>query len=389
MTTMFFMLAPILVDIVPAFTDAKPAILTIAKAQGTVVRNSEAAMIELNDGRLFMIWQEFQKGEGDSDFFPGRLAAMTSVDGGRTWGEYRVLVSPEKDDINVFSPNLVRLSNDHFLFCFMRYHSFSKALNKYPPATALAWVSHNQGETFEPLATLWTEQPITLCNSTMKRLASGRIVLPVCRDLSTKGQPDRWESGVYWSDDLGKTWQVGTNWVDLPKRGAMEPHIAELPDGRLLMVMRTQLGAVFQSTSADGGATWSPGASLGVEAPESCPELLRIPNSDDLLLIWNGSRYDPSWYSHFGKRTPLSTAVSRDGGKTWSKPRHIETDPGSAFSNPGACFTRNGHAIIHYWTCEYQPSGAMSNYPIHLKAAIVPIAWLYGADNAPTQQRED
>jgi hypothetical protein len=57
--------------------------------------------------------------------------------------------------------------------------------------------------------------------------------------------------------------------------------------------------------------------------------------------------------------------------------------------NPGACFTRNGHAIIHYWTCEYQPSGAMSNYPIHLKAAIVPIAWLYGADNAPTQQRED
>jgi hypothetical protein len=34
--------------------------------------------------------------------------------------------------------------------------------------------------------------------------------------------------------------------------------------------------------------------------------------------------------------------------------------------------------IVNYWTCQYQPNGFMSNEPIHLKAAIVSIPWLYG-----------
>jgi sialidase-1 len=356
----------------------------VAEATGPIVRNSEATLIELKDRRLLMIWQEFEKGDGDSDFFPGRLAAMTSADGGRTWGQRRVLVRPEKDDIKVFSPSLVRLADGGILFCFMRYHSFAKAQNKYPPASAFAWISHDEGQTFKPLATLWTEQPITLCSSTLKRLSTGRLIIPVNRDLSTKGQPDHWEAGAYFSDDGGKSWQACENWVDLPKRGAMEPHIEELKSGKLLMVMRTQLGEVYRSHSADGGKTWSPGESLGIEAPESCPELVRIPTTGDLLLIWNAAKYDPQWASHFGKRTPLSAAISRDGGQTWSKPRHLETDPGAAFSNPGVCFTSDGHAVVNYWTCKYQPSGLMSNFPIHLKAAIVPVKWLY-ADDPPRQ----
>jgi len=358
---------------------AQPEIVMVAEAKDPIVRNSEATMIELKDRRLLMIWQEFEKGEGDSDFFPGKLAAMTSADGGRTWGERRVLVKPEEGDINVFSPSLLRLADGSILFCFMRYHSFEKAQNKYPPASAFAWTSRDEGQTFQPLATLWTEQPVTLCSSTLKQLSTGRIILPVCRDLSTKGQPDHWESGAYFSDDGGKKWQACESWVDLPKRGAMEPHVEELKSGQLLMVMRTQLGAVYRSHSADGGKTWSKGESLGIEAPESCPELMRIPGTGDLLLIWNAAKYDPQYASHFGKRTPLSAAISRDDGKSWSKPRHLETDPGAAYSNPGVCFTSSGTAVVNYWTCKYQPSGLMSNYPIHLKAAIVPIKWLYGA----------
>jgi len=355
-------------------------IVTVAEAKDKIARNSEASMVELKDGSLFAVWQEFQKGEGDSDFFPGRLVAMTSRDGGRKWGDYRVLVENSPGDINVFSPSLLRLPDGAVLFCFMRYHSFAKAQNKYPPASAFAWLSRDECKTFTPLATLWKEKPVTLCSATLRRLSSGRIVLPVCRDLSKKKQPDHWESGVFFSDDGGKTWKECDNWVDLPKRGAMEPHVEELRDKRLLMVMRTQLGAVYKSTSPDGGKTWSKGETLGVEAPESCPELIKVPATGDLLLIWNASKYDPKWASHFGKRTPLSAAVSKDGGKTWSKPRHIETDPGWAFSNPGCCFTSMGTVVVNYWACKYQASGYMSNYPIHLKAAIVDVQWLYGKD---------
>jgi sialidase-1 len=376
-----FFLVPLVLLAVPLAhgDEAKPKveIVMVAEAKDKVVRNSEAAMVELKDGSLFMVWQEFQKGEGDSDFFPGRLTAMTSLDGGRTWGGYRVLVENKPGDINVFSPSLLRLPNGALLFCFMRYHAFAKAQNKYPPASAFAWVSQDEGKSFTPLGTLWKEKPMTLCSATLRRLSSGRIVLPANRDLSRKGQPDHWEAGTFFSDDSGKTWTECANWVDLPKRGAMEPHVEELRDKRLLMVMRTQLGSVYKAESADGGKTWSKGQSLGVEAPESCPELIRIPSSGDLLLIWNASKFDPKWASHFGKRTPLSASVSKDDGKTWSKPRHLESDPGWAFSNPGCCFTSNGTAVVNYWACKYQPSGYMSNYPIHLKAAIVDVRWLY------------
>jgi sialidase-1 len=358
----------------------RPEIIMVAKARGKVVRNSEATMVERKDGTLFAVWQEFQKGQGDSDFFPGQLVAMTSRDGGRTWGSYRVLVENEPGDVNVFSPSLLRLPDGDLLFCFMRYHSFARARNKYPPASAFAWVSSDEGKTFRPRATLWKERPVTLCSATLRRLASGRVVLPVNRDLSTKGQPDHWEAGAYYSDDEGKSWRESDNWVDLPRRGAMEPHVEERRDGSVLMVMRTQLGFLYQSVSKDGGKTWAKATSLGVEAPESCPELIKIPSTGDLLLIWNASRYDPKWASHFGKRTPLSAAVSTDDGKTWGKPRHLETDPGWAFSNPGCCFTGKGTVVINYWACKYQPSGLMSNDPIHLKAALVDVRWLYGKD---------
>jgi hypothetical protein len=74
----------------------------------------------------------------------------------------------------------------------------------------------------------------------------------------------------------------------------------------------------------------------------------------------------------------LSAAVSKDGGKTWSKPRHIEADPGWAFSNPGGLFTSKGMLLLNYWACRYRPDGRMSNYPIDLKVAVVDGEWLYG-----------
>ncbi len=366
-----------MLTILPTYVGAQaPRLITIAEARDEIARHSEGSMLELKDGKLLLIWQEFKKGKGDSDFFPGRLVAKTSRDGGLTWDGFRVVVENLKGDINVFSPSLLRLPDGSILFCFMRYHSFDKAKNRYPPASAFAWLSRDEGQTFTPLATLWKEEPITLCSATLRRLSTGRIVLPVNRDPSKKGEPDRWEANVIYSDDGGKTWTMGESWVTAPKRGAMEPHVEELRDGRLLMVMRTQMGSIYQAHSKDRGKSWSASSSLGVEAPESCPELIKIPATGDLLLVWNASKYDPKWASHFGKRTPLSVAVSKDDGKTWSKPRHLEVDPGAAFSNPGTCFTKAGKVIVNYWTCRYQPNGSMSNYPIHLKAAIVDVGWL-------------
>src|SRR5436190_1264995 len=83
----------------------------------------------------------------------------------------------------------------------------AKAQNKYPPATTVAMISGDDGKTFSRLATVLEEQPITVCSHSLKQLASGRIVLPLNRDLSRKGQPDHWEAGSAYSDDGGGTWE--------------------------------------------------------------------------------------------------------------------------------------------------------------------------------------
>jgi sialidase-1 len=369
--------AGIIVSVTIPATCAEPETFTFAKADGTHVRHSEGSAVELKDGRLLLAWQEFRKGtRGDSDFYPARIVAKTSADGGRTWGDYRVVVEISPNDLNVFSPSLLRLRDGSILLAFLRKHDFEKPGDPYTPTSAFALVSRDEGRTFEPLGDIWKRQRMHLCNNTLKQLSTGRIVLPTDRDNSAAERPDNWACGCVWSDDGGKTWAVSENFVELPKRGGMEPHIEELKDGRLLMIMRTMLGAIYKAESGDGGKTWSRGESLGVESPQSCPELLKHPGSGDLVLIWNAAKYDPKWFSHEGKRTPLSTAVSKDGGKTWSKPRPIESDPTRAFSNPGAIFTTKGTMFVNYWTCQYQPNGAMVSEPIDLKVALVNQNWL-------------
>ena len=124
-----------------AARSAEPIIVTIAKADDTLVRHSEGSAVELKDGRLLLVWQEFRKGtKGDSDFFPARLVAKTSEDGGRTWGGYRVLVEIAPGDLNVYSPSLLRLRAVSILFAFLRKHDFEKPGDRYTPTSAFALV---------------------------------------------------------------------------------------------------------------------------------------------------------------------------------------------------------------------------------------------------------
>ena len=43
----------------------------------------------------------------------------------------------------------------------------------------------------------------------------------------------------------------------------------------------------------------------GLRTPESCPELTRVPDSPDLLMIWNNSPYDPAFRSHPARPSSL------------------------------------------------------------------------------------
>jgi len=215
------------------------------------------------------------------------------------------------------------------------------------------------------------------------QLSSGRIILPIGRVLgdwcatTESGQlRDHSIASCCYSDDDGRTWTEAETWLDLPLRGCMEPSVAELRDRRLLMTLRTDLGSVFRSRSCDQGLTWSRPQTTGLRAPESMPKLKRIPQTGDLMIVWNNSEYDPKWPTHYGKRTPLSVAISDDEGESWRNVRPLETDPDYEFTNPSCNVTSRGTVIITYLASKME-SGRFGRTHMPLKAAIADLDWLY------------
>jgi sialidase-1 len=365
----------------PGPAAGRKSIVTVAKSTPDLPRKGEADVIELKNGRLLLVSMEF--GGDGSDFASTRFVAHESADGGLTWTGRRVVTETAAGDVNVYSPNLIAASDGGILLLFHRYHG--KVAGVGDAYTLHAWKSSDEGQTFVPLTEFVPRQGFALCNATIKRMKSGRLLLPASPAVpGDHGPAGKYAATVLYSDDDGKTWKVSANRLTLAQRGAMEPHVEETGDGRVLMVMRNQLGFVYQSESKDDGATWSEPVPTSLIAPESCPELAKIPSTGDLLLIWNQS-YDPKFRSHFGKRSPLTAAVSRDHGRTWELRRNIETDPKRAFSNPGCRFTRAGKAIVNYWTCEYLPDWAMQDV-IDLRVAVIDTAWFYAATAATSSQ---
>lgn len=114
------------------------------------------------------------------------------------------------------------------------------------------------------------------------------------------------------SSDNGKSWKINAT-IPIPENEDIkfyhEPHVAELPDGKLVAQIRYQpdeksLSYLRQSESYDGGSTWS----LAHETPMwGYPPHLIVLNNGWLLSAY-GVRRKP--YSE-------RACISKDGGKTW------------------------------------------------------------------------
>src|SRR5688572_26759940 len=81
-------------------------------------RFSEADLIELTDGRLFLA---VGRKEGASDFAPGTIIGMFSSDGGRTWDdEAHVVKGAWGDRVDLMSVSLCRSARGVHLFFLAR-----------------------------------------------------------------------------------------------------------------------------------------------------------------------------------------------------------------------------------------------------------------------------
>ena len=324
-------------------------------------RMSEGSIVALRDGSLLFAVTQFMG--GGSDFSQARIVARRSSDGGRTWKAQRVL-QENVGRRNVMSATLRRLG-DH---ADAPLALFYLVKNGYDDLDAYLRVSRDDGQTFsDPV--LITDAPgyHVMNNDRVTRLTGGRLLAPVATTADVR-KVNHFTSYCFLSDDNGATWRKGKGQVDAARRGAMEPEVLELNDGRVLMIVRTQLGHIAASYSDDGGDTWSAPRDWGVKAPEAPATLRRIPSTGDLLLIWNNTYTADA--GHGGRRTPLTAAVSGDEGRSWQHLRDLETRDDQSYAYTSLAFVR-GRAVISYYVRNEKTAA------ISCRFRSLPIAWFY------------
>ena len=205
--------------------------------------------------------------------------------------------------------------------------------------------------------------------------SSGRIILPAFWSPKIWAEGEHFRAFCFYSDDDGHTWQQSKNRIDLPKRGAEEPAIAEAEDGSLVCMLRTTLGKIYQAFSSDRGETWSEAKATVLPSPSSASALKRIPGGTDLLFLWNNATpyalSRPGGKSFHYPRNPLSSAVSRDGGKTWDNIKNIERREGYISGYPSVMFAGDEALVTYYHASE---SGSRDS-DVRLK--IFKTAWFY------------
>lgn len=339
----------------------------IARATPEHPRHSEGDVLVLRDGTLLAAWTEFAGGARDDA--PARIVAARSTDGGRTWGA-RTVIQENTGRANVMSVSLLR-SRSGDVLCFH--------LRKNSATDLKVWVrrSTDDAATWGPPVLVTPEDGYHVMNNArVIQLHSGRLLAPVATTRQVGTKQDDFRTVVHHSDDDGRTWQRGRTWLTAPKRGAMEPGLIELRDGRVLQIIRTQTGRIWHSHSRDGGDTWSEATPWNVEAPEAPSTIARVPGSGDWLLVLNPNVTwaDPErgvlGANHGGARTPLAARISRDEGATWGPPRNLEADPAITYAYTSVTF-HEGRALLTYY---HFPQGGKL---LSLKFRSVPVGWFH------------
>lgn len=337
--------------------------VTVFEASADHPRYSEGSVIPLRDGRLMFAISQFLKHSGDAA--PAQISARISPDGGRTW-EPPFVIQENIGKQNVMCVTLLRLDSDQptagpiGMFFLLQ--------NTAADGSMVLRVSKDEGKTFGDRIQVTKPEGYWFANNDrVLTLSTGRLVIPVA-GTPDQEKKDHYTSRCYFSDDDGKTWKAGKEDVDVAMRGAMEPDVVELKDGRVLMMIRTQMGQIYVALSPDGGDTWSDAKPWGVRSPESPATVRRIPATGDLLLVWNDN-YEPG-KEHSGKRRPLTAAISHDDGQTWKHHRNLEDRGNQSYAYTSLTFDRD-RVLLSYYVGD-DKTGRISS-----KFRSLPLTWFY------------
>jgi hypothetical protein len=359
-------------------------------------KSSEGSMIELTNGDVLFMWSQFtdvtrmspdenppsaglRRSPLSDDGFC-RIVSMSSKDGGRTWSKPWVAIDDRDAEVNILSPGLTRLPDGRLMVAYSWRSSQNKTNKDLGDATKRIRFSEDEGK-------IWSDhreirQDLdgyqTGCHDRSYTLESGRVI--VQRHTLIPNETGFKEMGTYlsYSDDNGETWKRSELLTDAVNKHFEESSLVQRADGSLLMVSRASRGQSFFTESYDDGATWTKPYASGIVNTRAPTLLKRFPDSDDILMLWNSNYVEKA--SHGWTRTTLQAAVSKDGGKSWSTPKALESDREYQWAYPGLLW-KDGYALIHYYRGPAFAGGR------EMVLARVPIDWFYSTEGSENVTR--
>ncbi|MDP6555423.1 MAG: sialidase family protein [Pirellulaceae bacterium] len=262
----------------------------------------------------------------------GRTMASRSTDDGKTWSRPQTVIDHPLDD----GAHAVFTCRDDTVLCFVGVQASWYGYSKAPKAfrhdidglntKQFVLRSTDSGKTWS--APIGLESPGDFYERAHGgrpiQLADGSILWATYYQVAGKKYL---HGAIRRSDDSGRTWRVIST-IERPDNNVDEPAIAQLKDGRLILITRPD-GAVFYSN--DKGVTWIDSGSRVV--PPASPKF----KAPQLIVLRDGTIVAVATCGN------LRIWISTDHGKTWSKNRSLDT---SSYGYPGSWILDDDQSIL-------------------------------------------
>ncbi|HPC95409.1 MAG TPA: sialidase family protein [Sedimentisphaerales bacterium] len=300
------------------------------------------SLLVTGKGTLLAFCEGRKSGRGDSGNID--LLVRRSEDGGRTWGPQRVVWDDADNTCGNPCPVVDQQTGTIWLTMTWNHgqDTESQIMQNTGRDTRRVFVTYSEddGRTWSAprQITETTKRPEWRWYATGPGVGiqlergpwRGRLLIPCDHSVVCPEDPTGYNSHVIFSDDHGRTWQLG---------GAIRPavnecQVVELADGTLLMNMRNYDRSVTTravATSRDGGMTWSQVRHDPALVEPICQaSLVRYDGPQeqdrDCLLFSNPA------HGESGVRRDMTVRLSRDGGRTWPVERLVWPGP-AAYSS--------------------------------------------------------
>jgi sialidase-1 len=269
-----------------------------------------------------------------SDHARNDIVLKRSTDNGSTWGDLQVVAADGTNSLN--NPCVVVLpESGRVLLMFQRYPTRSGGERGVDPGLSgenicsnKLMYSDDKGATWSPIRdiTATTKRPTEVTsiasgpgNGIVLRRGphKGRIIFPF-----NQGPAGSWRVYAVFSDDGGANWSYGAVAEHGSPGMGNEVLMAELSDGRVRLNSRSHEGAHLRKTavSDDGGETWSP--------LEDVPDLPEPQCNAGFLRFSDPLDGEDSVLVYTGPNSQKSREagtvhLSFDEGETWSVSREM------------------------------------------------------------------